>query len=65
MDDAGRVRRCERVGNLYRVVDQFLEREPAAFDDSAQRVAIDELGDDVGLPVVLTGVVDGDDIGMV
>jgi hypothetical protein len=54
--DAGRVRRGQAAGDLGGDVEHLPQAEPGA----AQRLAVDELADDVAL----ADVVDGDDIGV-
>ncbi len=65
VDDPLLVRGGEAVGDLERVVDRLALRELAAGEDRAQRLAFEELLDDVGRAVVLADVVDGGDVGVV
>lgn len=37
----------------------------AVFDECTERFAVDEFGDDIELAIVLAGVVNGNDVGMV
>ncbi len=65
VDDPLLVRGGEAVDDLERVVDRLARRERAAREDRAQRLAFEELLDDVGRAVVLADVVDGGDVGVV
>jgi hypothetical protein len=55
----------EGVGDLDTNVDQFLRGNAATFDECAEGFAIDEFGDDLELTVLLAGVVNSKDVGMV
>ena len=65
VDDAFLVRGREAMRDLRRVVDRLALREPAAGEDGAQRLAFEELLDDVRRAVHLPDVVDGGDVGVV
>ncbi len=65
VDDSLLVRGGEAVDDLERVVDRLALREAAAREGRAQRLAFEELLDDVGRAVVLADVVDGGDVGVV
>ena len=63
--DAGAVRGGECVGHLRRDAQRFGEPHALARDQLIQRLAIHQLHDDVGLPVLLADFMDGDDVGVV
>ena len=65
MNDPLLVRRREAVDDLERVVDGLARRELAARENRPQRLAFEELLDDVRSAVVLADVVDGGDVGVV
>ena len=65
VDDALLVRGGEAVRDLHRVVDGLARRQPATGEHRAQRLALEQLLDDVGSVVVRADVVDGGDVGMV
>ena len=60
MDDAPLVRGGETVRNLDCTVDRLTHAEPA--DLLAQRLALEQLGDDVGRTVVGANVEDRQDV---
>ena len=64
--DAAVVRGAERAGDLDRVGDRLVDREPAhAADALLERLALDVLEDDVGTAVLLARVDHADDVRMV
>ena len=65
MDDAFLVRRGQPGGDRHAVVDGLPCHEGAVAEQVAQRLPLQELADDVGLTVVRTDVVDGDDVGVI
>ena len=62
MDDAGRVRLGEAVGDLVADVEQLARRERPALHELTERLAIHELHGDVDGRVRRTDLVDGDDV---
>ena len=62
VDDAALVRRGEPARDLDRVLDGLAWREPAGADLPPQRVALEQLRDDVGNPLVRAHVVDGEHV---
>ena len=65
VDDPFLVRRGEAVGDLDRLFDRLAHRQRAAGKPGPQRLAFEQLLDDVGRAVVLADVVNGGDVGMV
>ena len=65
MDHAVAVRAIERVGDLDRVADTSLGRQRAACEPRGQRLALEELHDQVGDAVLLAEVVQDADVRMV
>ena len=66
VDDSGRVRLGEALGDLDAVVEQLFRRQGIARDDElAQRLALDELHRDVEGTVGLADVVDREDVRVV
>ena len=65
MDDAGVVRRRERIGDLRGEIDRLFDRHPALGDDLRQRAAFDQLHDHVRQVVMAAHVVDRDDARMI
>ena len=65
VNDAGRVRAGQGVGDLDAVLQQLGRLQAAARDHAVQRAARDELHDDEIHAVFVADVVDGDDIGMI
>ena len=65
MDDPLLVSRRETVGRLGGVLDGPRGRQRAGADRLAQRVSLEQLGDDVGSPVVGADVEDDQDVGVV
>ena len=65
MDDALVVRRGEAARDLGRVVDRLARRQRRAVDPRAERLAFEQLGDDVGSAVVAADVVDREDVRMI
>ena len=65
MDDPLLVRRREPARDLGRVVEHLAYRDPASGQPLAQRLAFEELRDDVRRAVVFAEVVDREDAGMV
>ena len=65
MDDAAVVGGREALGDLQGVVDRLASRQRAAVDLVAQRLAFEQLRDDVGRAVLRADVVDGEDVRMV
>src|SRR5262249_53825469 len=55
----------DAFGRLGRDIEEPAAGDRAAIDQSAEGLAFDQFGDDVRLPVGLSDVVDGDDIGVV
>ena len=62
VDDALVVRGGEPLGDLPRVVDRLARRQRAAVQTAAQRLALEQLGDDVRRAGVPADVVDGQDV---
>jgi hypothetical protein len=65
VDDALGVGGLEAAGGLEGVAEDLLSGGGAAGDELAQRIALEELGDDVGSAVVGPRVVDGENVGVV
>ena len=65
VDDPLLVRGREAVDDLERVVDRLARRELAAREDRPERLALEQLLDDVGRALVRADVVDRGDVGMV
>ena len=65
VDDAAAVRRGQAAGDLLRVRQGLAQRQRAAAERAAQRLAVEQLGDDVGPPVGGADVVDRDDVRVV
>src|SRR6476646_7864295 len=65
MDDPGFVGGRKRVGDLDGDVQQTANVERASLDDSAQGLAVHQLGDDVRNTVIRAEIVDGNDVWMV
>ena len=65
MNDAHVMCRRQSATNLDGVLDNFLGRQRALGGRAAQRLAFQELRDDVRLAVVCAKVVHGDDVGVV
>ena len=65
MNDAGRVRPGQGVGDLDAVLQHLGRLQPAARDDTVQGAARDELHDDEIHAFFVADVVDGDDIGVI
>ena len=65
MDDPLLVRRGEALRELHRVVDGLPHRDRAGTETATQRLALEELGDDVRRTLVRTEVVDGGDVRVV
>ena len=65
VDDAFQVRGREPMGDLQRAVDCLARREPPACELRPERLAFEELLDDVGSPLVRADVVDRGDVGVV
>src|SRR5262249_41849369 len=65
MDDPLRVRRLERIGDLDADVEQLVELEAALLGVLRERLALEELHDDVRTALVLLDRVDRADAGMV
>ena len=63
--DAGSVRGGQGVGHLRGDAQRFGEPHAFARDQFVEGLAIHQLHDDEGLPVLLADFVDGDDVGMV
>ena len=63
--DAGGVRGGERAGHLRGDAQRIGEPHALARDQLVQRLAIHQLHDNKGPPVLLADFVDGDDVGMV
>jgi len=64
MHDATRVRGVEAVGDLHCQLEEIVEGDRAPADDAVQRLAVEQLGDDVRLRVVRADVVDRGDVRM-
>ncbi len=63
VDDVARVGAAERAGDLDRVRERLVHRQPAhAADALLERLALDVLEDDVGPALVLPGVDHADDV---
>ena len=62
MDDALRVRGGQALRHLHAQVDGLAPGEGAALHPLAQRLALQQLHDRVGQPLVVPEVVDGDDV---
>ena len=65
MSDPQLVRRFERVGDLPRDRQGFIERDGAALDALRQVLPFDQFHDDGSGPMTLFEAVDGGDVGMV
>ena len=65
MDDAARVRRVQRVGDLNGQIEEPAQRHRLAVDLFFQRAAFEQLEHDEGTPLVLADFVDGADVGMI
>ena len=65
MDDAGRVRRGERVGDLRREIDRLLERQSALDEEGGHRPSFDQLHHHVRPLLMAADVVHGDDAGVI
>ena len=65
VDDPLVVRGGEAVRDLQRVVNDLALRELAARERQAQRLALEQLLDDVGRVVMRADVVDGRDVGVI
>ena len=65
VDDPLLVRRGEAVRDLQRVVDRLSRRQLPARERRAQRLAFEQLLNDVGRALVRADVVDGRDVGVV
>ncbi len=65
MDDSLVVRRRETVSDLKGIVERLARGEGAARELGAERLAFQELLDDIGSAVMLSDVVDARDVGMV
>ena len=65
VDDALVVRGGEAAGDLDGVVDGLARRQRRGADARAQRLAFEQLRDDVGRAVVAADVVDGEDVRMI
>ncbi len=65
MDDAGAVRRFERIGNLNGQLQQLRHGQRPGFEPGVQRLPFEQLHHQVAVPVVLADVVDGRDVRMV
>src|SRR5205814_6438322 len=64
MDDAARVRRREAVGDGRADLDGPPPRQRAALQEAAQRVALEQLRDDVGEVALLLELVEREDVRM-
>jgi hypothetical protein len=64
MDDAGAMRRVERIGDLDRRLQRPVERQRAALEGRRQRLAFEELHDEIGDAVVASDVVQRADVRM-
>ena len=60
--DAAAVRRRQAAGDLLGVGQRLAQRQRAVGQRRSQRLAVEQLGDDVGLAVGGADVVDGDDV---
>ena len=65
VDDALLVRRRETMRHLARDVDGLADRQRACLQAVAQRLALEQLRDDVRSPVLVADVVDGEDVRVV
>ena len=65
MNDALLVRGRESVRDLRGDLDRFARRDGAPSETVAQRLAFQQLRDEVGRPVVIADVIDGEEVGMV
>ena len=65
MDDAARVRRRERAGDLDGIVERRGNRQRPLRQQPIERRAVHQLHRDEGRPRVLADLVDGDDVRMV
>ena len=65
MHDPLLVRGGESVRDLERVLDRLPRRDRSAGEPLAQRLALEQLLNDEGDPVVLADVVQRDDVGMI
>ena len=62
VDDAARVRRGEALRHLRRPVQRGGQRDGSLVEAGPERLALEQLGDEVGLAVVDAHVVEGDDV---
>ena len=65
MHDSGGVCCGKRAGNLSGHIQRFFQREWLFIHQRAQRLAINEFGDDELSTVRATNLMNGDDVGMI
>ena len=65
MQDAGLVRRSKTICETDDELDHFLPRPWTRLDPVSERTAVNELADKVLTPVLLAGVMDREDVGVI
>ena len=65
MDDAGRMRFCERLGDLAAIPQGVAHGQPTGRDDLRERTTLQVLHHQVANVVNLADVVEGADVGVV
>ena len=59
------MRRCQRIGNLHRVLQRLIQPQAMSGDQPVERLSRNELHGDEVDPVSRINVVDRDDVGMI
>jgi hypothetical protein len=65
MDDAGRVRPGQRIGDLYGVLQYFTEAQAMARDQAIERLAVDEFHRNEVHAIGFIDIVNGDNVGVI